>query len=182
MTGRKACADVTKNKKEFGGCGWVGKLPVAAQKAAERDRICSGCRVKATEKAQRIYNNIGDPVAKSREHEQTRDDERRARAEAQSHAAAGMDWYSGHGGHDYGTIPPENQDALVNGARMEWYPAQEGYGHAHGPAAMSDYPLENIDGILADETAYAGSNNPGEDSSHGSGGGYGQDGYQGYRQ
>lgn len=119
VTERKACAHVTENEKEFGGCGWVSKLPVAAQKAAERDRICSGCRVKATEKAQRIYNNIGERVAKSREHEQTRDDERRARAEAQSRTAAGMDWYSGHGGPDHGSIPPENQDALVHGAGME---------------------------------------------------------------
>lgn len=101
VVAQQPCKYVAENDDlVFGDCGRRDKVRIAAQKAAERDMTCSGCRDRAKKNSQNLYENIGTRIAEQREHQQRRDDERWARAEAQN---------SFYGGHGYGVPPPGEQ-------------------------------------------------------------------------
>lgn len=105
---------------------------------------CSGCRENAKKYSQELYNNVAERIAAEREHQQQLDERRRARREAQSLPTRGGTDASGLGGRS---------------------------GHGHGPSTLDQHSFEAFDALLAGDAADPGEHDPGEGSSHGSGGG-----------
>ncbi|POS68818.1 hypothetical protein DHEL01_v212787 [Diaporthe helianthi] len=200
VVGCRPCKTVTDNNLNYGGCGFVSKLPLPVQKSSEGRKICGGCRANAIERSRGLYDNIAEHIVGIREQEQTRDGDRRARWEQQSYDAgspappeapdrpgygSGTDYYPPGVNIGYGSMRPVEQDTIVHGAGMKWSAGEGGYASAHGLPVISD-ELSELEthnmSVLAHATGYTSRNDHGQDPSHRSGGQQRHRGDQGYSQ